>query len=519
MEKLTRFMKNVFPTLEEDEFITVVRINDNKTEEIRCKNIDEAVSFCNRKDKYFYNSYYSLATTDGIGRTTNNLRRRSCLVWDFDKKDLGQDFNVKDILHLFKSIRLYYHAIIDTGHGWHVYVFIEKTTDLEAVEAVQKAVAIRLGADTHATLKTQLMRVPGTVNIKHGNKLPVKIVYLADEGHIKRLPISHYTYNYVTTRYTRTNIEYVMRDDKTPQCVRDILEAGSPVGQRNEDLQTIIVALKRQHKTLAEIRAVISEWLENTEELERLDYMIEYIYENVYNGPLDCKNCPHRKECYVVNTVVDTSQLEGQPVLSIADRDILKSKNSRSKRKGRKYMTGKMLVVYTMLLRDNATLDISQLKDRLTYKSEAKDIAPKCCMSDKTIRNTLKELEENGFIEVKTIDRKKVYKLKPNRVSAENKFTVSYASAYEVVKGCITAEEFQLYCYMKYLCKITPKKRGEDPFSLQVNQNKLADDLGVDKSRVSQMIQNLLDEKLIQVYSRNKSKNNNFMYNTYLLNY
>ena len=58
-----------------------------------------------------------------------------------------------------------------------------------------------------------------------------------------------------------------------------------------------------------------------------------------------------------------------------------------------------------------------------------------------------------------------------------------------------------------------------EPNTLQVNQDKLADDLGVDKSRVSQMIQNLIDEKLIQLYSRNKSKNNNFMYNTYLLNY
>ena len=134
MDKVNQFMKNVFPTLEEDEHITVVRINDNKTEEIRCKDVDEVLSFCNRKDKYFYNSYYTLTSTDGMGRATNNLRTRSCLCWDFDKKDLGQDFNVKDILHLFKSIRLYYHCIVDTGHGFHIYVFIEPTTDLEAVE-------------------------------------------------------------------------------------------------------------------------------------------------------------------------------------------------------------------------------------------------------------------------------------------------------------------------------------------------------------------------------------------------
>ena len=128
-----KFMKNVFPVLEKGEHITVVRINDNKTEEIRCKTIDEVVNYCTRKDKYFYNTYYTLATTDGLGRTTSNLKSRACLCWDFDKKDLGQDFNIKDILHLFKSIRLYYHCIVDTGHGWHVYVYIEPTTDLEAL--------------------------------------------------------------------------------------------------------------------------------------------------------------------------------------------------------------------------------------------------------------------------------------------------------------------------------------------------------------------------------------------------
>ena len=518
MEKLTRFMKNVFPTLEEHEFITVVRIGDNKTEEIRCKNIDEAVSFCNRKDKYFYNSYFSLATTDGCGRRTENMRTRSCLCWDFDKKTLGEDFNVKDILHLFKSIRLYYHCIVDTAHGYHVYVFIEPTTDLEAVEAVQKAVAVRLGADTHATLKTQLMRVPGTVNIKHGNKFPVKIVYLSDNAHIKRLPISHYQYNYVTERYKtgNTNIKWAMRDDRLPYCVRNILERGSEVGERNADLQTIVVALKRLGKSEAEVRAVVSEWLENTEKMEDLDYQLHYMYENLYNGCLNCKECPYRSECYVRDTVVKPLDY---PVLKIPDRDLVKIKNSRIKKKGKKYMNGNMLIIYSVLLRHNKGLFKDELTEELTYKNPEKGIEAKCCMSDKTIRNTLKELEENGFIEVKTVDRKKVYKLKANRVSAENKFTVSYASAYEVVKGCITAEEFQLYCYMKYLCKITPKKRGEDPFSLQVNQDKLADDLGVDRSVVTKMIQNLIDEKLIQLYSRNKSKNNNFMYNTYLLNY
>ena len=517
MDRVKRLLKNVFPTLDE-EYITVVRICDNKTEEIRCADIDEVLSYCTRKDRYYYNTYYALSTTDGAGRKTENMRTRSCLCFDFDKKDLGADFNVKDILHLFKSIRLYYHAIVDSGHGYHVYIFIEPTSDLEAVEEVQKAVAVRLGADVKATLKTQLMRLPGTVNIKNNDKLPVKIVYLADDAHIKRLPISHYTYNYVTTRYTRTNIEYVMRDDRTPQCVRDILEAGSPVGQRNTDLQTIIVALKRQHKTLAEIRAVISEWLENTEELERLDYMIDYIYENVYNGTLNCKECPHRSECYVRDTVVKPLDY---PVLKIPDRDLVKIKNSRIKKKGKKcmkYLNGNMLIIYSILLRHNKGLFKDELTEELTYKNPEKGIEAKCCMSDKTIRNTLKELEENDFIVVTTIDRKKFYKAKPNYVKDDMKTEISYLAALQCIKGCISTQELELYCYIKYLNKMAPKKRGQDPYSIYINQEGLANVLGIDQSRISKMIKNLLNEKLMSIDYRSKSSNNNFMYNVYLLN-
>lgn len=515
MEKLTGFMKNVFPSLEAGEYITIVRINDNKTEEVRCKTIEEAVSFCSKKDKYFYNSYYSLATTDGVGRGTDNLKTRNCLCWDFDKKDLGQDFNIKDILHLFKSIRLYYHCIVDTGHGWHVYIFIQPTTDLEAVEAVQKAVAVRLGADTKATLKTQLMRLPGTVNIKNNNKLPVKIVYLADDDHIKRLPISHYQYNYVTTRYTRTNIKYIMRDDRTPQCVRDILEAGSPVGQRNTDLQTIVVALKRLGKSEAEIRAIVSEWLENTEKMDDLDYQLHYMYENLYNGCLNCKECSHRSECYVRDTVVKPLDY---PVLKIPDRDLLKIKNSRIKKKGKKYMNGNMLIIYSILLRHNKGLFKDELTEELTYENSEKGIEAKCCMSDKTIRNTLKELEENDFIVVTTIDRKKFYKAKPNHVKDEMKTEISYLAALQCIKGCISTQELELYCYIKYLNKMAPKKKGQDPYSIYINQEGLANVLGIDQSRISKMIKNLINEKLMSIDYRSKSSNNNFMYNVYLLN-
>ena len=55
--------------------------------------------------------------------------------------------------------------------------------------------------------------------------------------------------------------------------------------------------------------------------------------------------------------------------------------------------------------------------------------------------------------------------------------------------------------------------------NMKVNQEDLARDLGVDRVRITQMIQNLLDEKLLSIDYRAKSRNTSFMYNVYLLNY
>ena len=71
---------------------------------------------------------------------------------------------------------------------------------------------------------------------------------------------------------------------------------------------------------------------------------------------------------------------------------------------------------------------------------------------------------------------------------------------------------------MKYLCKVTPKSKGQDPYSLRVDQEALARDLGIDRTVVTKMIGNLLDEKLLTIYRRDVSRNGN-KFNTYLLNY
>ncbi len=518
MDKVKQFMEYSFPKLG-DEYITITRIdNGGIVQERHYNNIDEAILYTTGIDKHYWNTYFSVTTTNGIGRTTRDLRTRSCICLDFDKSELGDGFNHIDILHKFKSIRCFYHAIVDTGHGYHVYIFIEPTTDLEAVEQVTKALAILTGADTKATLKTQLMRVPGTVNIKdegRKNHKYVKIVYLADNDKVKRLPISKYQYDYVTERTKQTNINYVMRDDHTPRCVVNILENGSSIGDRNANLQTLVVALKRQGRSLAEVRAVVDEWLANTEAMSDLEYQIKYMYNNLYNGTLNCRECPHKGECYAV----DDGYIDNNPKFEIPNRELKAITNNRSTRKGAKFMNGNMLVIYGVLANHTKGLYRNELIDELTYKGENGDLDGKCCFSDRTLKQTIEQLQDKGLIDVTTIDRKKFYKLRPNRVADNMKVKVSSAAVYECIKGNISPTELELYCYMKYLNYIKPKKRGDIPRAITVTQDELARDLGMTQQCISKMIQKLLNEKYISINYRAVSKSNGFKYNSYLLNY
>ena len=98
---------------------------------------------------------------------------------------------------------------------------------------------------------------------------------------------------------------------------------------------------------------------------------------------------------------------------------------------------------------------------------------------------------------------------------------ISYSATYECIKGSISTEEYELYCYMRYLHN---KEQRENPKALKgnlfrINQEDLAKDLNVTQGRISQMIDNLIDEKLLSIWYRGKKENSNFYYNVYLLNY
>ena len=184
-------------------------------------------------------------------------------------------------------------------------------------------------------------------------------------------------------------------------------------------------------------------------------------------------------------------------------------------------MNGNMLVVYGVLANHTNGLYRDELIQELTYKGDNRGTVdnPKCCFSDKTLKQTIDQWEDKGFVEISKVGRRSFYKLKSNRVRDDLKVKISFAAVYECIKGRITPTELELYCYLKYLNHVKPKVSGDIPRAITVTQEQLARDLRVDRTVVTKMIQNLLEQKYISINYRAKSANNNFMYNSYVLNY
>ena len=123
------------------EYIRVWQKKDEFNKTTFWNNIDDLNSFI-EGHRFNGDTYFNLATTTGDGGTDKDLKYRYFLAWDFDKKT--KDIDAKKIMFKFKELGLWYHALIDSGHGYHVYMLIDKTDDLEKVDKVTKAIGGKL---------------------------------------------------------------------------------------------------------------------------------------------------------------------------------------------------------------------------------------------------------------------------------------------------------------------------------------------------------------------------------------
>lgn len=497
--------------LKDGQYIRIFQKNDAFTKVSFFFNIDDLNNFV-ESHKYDINTYFTLSTTDSEGGTEENLKFRYCLAWDFDKKDFDK-LTAKDIMFKFKELGLWFHAIIDSGNGYHAYVFIDKTDDIQKVSEVTKIIGNKLGADEKAYLSTQILRVPLSMNYKHDKPKQVNIINLFEKSSIKRYNIDklYKTYCSNIKDIGNRNTEYTLNNHNIMPCIQDILENGSDEGGRNANLQRIIITLKRMNKSLNDIFHLCREWNNKcspsfTE--NELKYQVEYMYKNLDRCSYECSDCKHKDECF--NYTISDFEYIDETLLTMSESVIKYCKNSR---KGVKDMKGNELLIYSILKLHNDGLYTNEIVREITYQKKPR-------ISEPTLIKTLKNLLNNEFITCKRTKQGNFYIINELNSKVELTYTIGFSAALCCIKHEITTEELRLYNYMRYLHhkqqrEGTTKLKGN---LFQIDQRDLAKDLGTSQPNISTMIKNLLNEKLISIWYRGKSKNNQYDFNIYRLN-
>lgn len=493
--KVKKFFKTIFRDIDftKENIRTLQLSKDESYKKVEFFNdIDELVNYSVNKYTKFNNTYFQLTTTNGDGGTEN--RQYAYVIgFDFDK---GKQCNsIDDIMVRFKEIGLWYNAILDSGYGFHTYTIIEKTNNLTKYDEVVNKLCDKLGADPKAKLKTQILRIPYSYNLKGEKPKLVKIIKLYPKESIKPYSIDKLYNRYCNDTFKNDNKTYILRGN-APKCVDRAFKEGSKKGNRNSDLYNIVVYLKNKGEKLEHILRMCKEWNNKNEvKYSDLEYQCNYIYNNC--SGYKCSQCENTLKDECKSYTISNFNLDQYGETTINIHTKVGRQCRSSKRKGVICMNGNELFIYNVLV-NNSDILLSRdeilklITDRKTKKS---------AISERTLKDTIKGLLEREYIEVvkgnKKLGVSDKYKINIKKNTEDNSFKVTYFINIMVIKGHISTTELKCYIRMRYLHHQLLKEDKVKGNIFTITMEELAKDLGTDKANISKMIKNLYENMIL----------------------
>ena len=162
----------------DNEYIRMIALRRDKNGSVGNNEEDKIIRYVNsfKSFQWFINKfrethdvYNQIATNRGRkDGTITSQRMRKVIYLDFDRKDYPDMKAARDCTQMIKEKipKLFLHACISSGHGYHYYVSINPTCKMEEVVEINKTLVSILGADRKAALPTQISRPPCTYNHK-----------------------------------------------------------------------------------------------------------------------------------------------------------------------------------------------------------------------------------------------------------------------------------------------------------------------------------------------------------------
>lgn len=533
--------------LKDNEYIRMIALRRNKDGEVGKDEGDREVWYVKSFKAFqkFINDYREthdvynqIATNYGKkDGTITSQRMRKVIYLDFDGKDYPDMKDARDCTQMIKEKipKLFLHACINSGHGYHYYVSINPTCKIKEVVEINKTLVAILGADIKAASPTQISRPPCTYNHKldngtydYENKEKWSFVKVIDNRYrvgnqfkAFKLPYLSKLINYYNNE--QENIKILEKQKWNYEslneypcylCVRKMLNEGADKGQRNFWHGRIVNMLKAEHCLDSKIYSVCQEYnlkcrppkskkiIEDDTKrfLEEDKYKLLGCYESFK------KDDPKRKfvedqcdkvYCGTYHNGAKISIVEGQAAM--LNKKLLTKKSFRET-KGHEFLIITLLEVYKESF-GRRGFRVRNLQE-LLYSS----IKKRYCIGERRLWELLESLKERNYIEI-TPDKKKPDDFRECHLKMARRFRgfhQEYIKFYFSVANALIDRKISQIDYIVYIALVNNLDNGK-----KATYEELADTLGLDEltpNEIGKHIRKLSKERCLVVVKQYSDK-------------
>lgn len=241
-EKLKALLNNISADLNSNEYICIATsyIEDGKEKYhyFASQSIEELIGIAEKHKNQ--DLFVMISLTDGKGFEEENIISSNIIGLDFDFKEKPKPSGIEFSKELREKFKGFIFAIVDSGHGYHVYYRINKTENIEEWHNTTKELQVLLDADPLAVKKNQLLRLPTFYNHKYDKEVKSKFLYVTE-----CTPVSLEYFNKLINK-SQTSKEMRPFSVVRP-CIERILQNGVNEGYRFYALHALVPELKKMN--------------------------------------------------------------------------------------------------------------------------------------------------------------------------------------------------------------------------------------------------------------------------------
>lgn len=528
---LHHYFNMMFPNLFKDnEYVRLIALRRDTHGNVIASKVEYVQTFEEyaafaQKYRYTHDVYNQIATNRGKEKGTKSTQRqRKVLFLDFDKKDYPELQDASDFTKWIhdKLPKLYLHACMNSGHGFHFYVSIKPTCKINEVVEINKELVSILGSDEKAASPTQIDRIPCTYNHKQDdgsydyenrdNWSYVKMVnntyMIGSQFKQFDLPYIRKQINYFKdVQETQEILEKVdwnyeaLNDYPCYLCIQKVMNEGADEGQRNFWHGRIVKMLQMEGYTRTKIHSICREYNqkcrpqkdkkvieEDTDRFLDTDYKFLGCYESFPDGNKYRKwieaQCD-KVYCGTYHNGAKISIEEGNAAR--INKKILLNRDLRTMT-GNEYLIITLLDVYKKSF-GRRGFRVRNLKE-LLYSSVRK----KQCIADRLLKTLLLGLETKKWIEI-VPDSKQSKKFDESKLKLTRRlkeFQQGYIEFYFSIAGALIDGRITQKEYIVFITLVRNLSNGKS-----VTCNQLADDLDMDCCNIKKYIKKLHKERCL----------------------